>query len=580
MKSDELMRLANRATFLHERLAGDWVTDESPANRQTAQARLARWCQLAVGGDWLRFTRRLAWDGLDAQRARLLLGDGYLADRNCLPDWTDLLVEALNRQTGAPGAGDAVGFVQPFVIVAQERLARTAGARLAWLSPQAEQRLTGYLSERLVALARPTLEHESPTLLRGFSRPQAEIPGLPGKSRPPDLWAICRGYPLLVRQLSTTAAHWVDAALEFLSRLAADWDDLADAIRVNLPHPLPSAFVRNLHPGLSDPHRGGRTVWRVDLAGGATVAYKPKNLTRDRAWNDLLAWCNARGLAPSLRPLWTLLRPGYGWMEWAESDASGDDAERQRYYRRAGVLLGLLHLLHAADAHGENLIRQGAHPLLIDGEMLLYPQVAGQAADDPLDVMRTGLLPRWIVREAEVAEIGGLPAESGTSCREEIVAGYETLCHFVEAHWDALHAADGPLHAFHQGVVRFAPRPTAAYLRLLDHLRHPSFLRRGVDFSIAADRLARAYASDPQKECLRHLLAEEHAALGQGDVPIFSVAAGSDRAELSFIWPPFALPVPAVQGQQTRLIRESLDRAAWLSVNLSLIHISEPTRPY
>jgi lantibiotic modifying enzyme len=569
---DALRALANQAAFLHERLAGAWAADESLANRQAAQARLTRWAQLAAGGDWPRFARRLAWDGLDPERACPLLGDGELAGRNGLPIWADMLREALSQPPSQPGGWDAAMFVQPFVQVAQARLSHTSGEKLAWLSSLAGDQLTRHLAERLVALARPTLEHESATHPSGFSRLLAEIPGLPAASHPPDLRASCRAYPVLARQLATTATQWVDAIDEFLVRLAADWDSLAQNTGMAAP-PAPGCIV-DIHPGLSDSHRGGRTVWRVELHSGVCVAYKPKHLTPDRAWNDLLVWCNAHGLTPPLRSLWTLLRPGYGWMEWVEAAESHDQAERQLYYRRAGLLLGLLHLLHAADAHGENFISQATHPLLIDAEMLRYPQVAGQVADDPLDVLRTGLLPRWIVGEAATTEIGGLPAASASAFRKEIVTGYATLCHFVAAHWSALNAADGPLAGFQRGVVRFAPRPTAAYLRLLEHLRHPAFLRRGVDFSIEVDRLARAYAGDPHKERLAHLLTEEHAALNQGDLPIFSVAAGSDGAEISFIWPPFAPPTPIAQAQQARLIRESLDCSTWLEP------LDDPAQPF
>ncbi|MFN8446053.1 MAG: hypothetical protein U0175_35005 [Caldilineaceae bacterium] len=35
-------------------------------------------------------------------------------------------------------------------------------------------------------------------------------------------------------------------------------------------------------------------------------------------------------------------------------------------------------------------------------------------------------------------------------------------------------------------------------MRLIDYLRHPSFLQRGVDFSIGVDQLARSYLDHSQ----------------------------------------------------------------------------------
>lgn len=576
MTEDELQALADNATFLYGRLAGRWVADDTPANRQTAQTRLERWCHLAGGGDWERFARRQAWDGLDGESALLLLCDGHLAERNGLPEWTTLLAEAFAQLSGKADAREPAAFVQPFVAAAQARLNRAVGDRLGWLSPPAQAGLARFLADQLATLARPTLEHESQPLdsisRRGLARLLAEIDARTNRSgsdsgNGPDdssltkiQWSIpgiCQAYPVLARQLCTAGLHWVENIQEFLSRLEADWPVLADLTRL-YPSRFPS--VRALSTGLSDPHTGGRTVWRVDLAG-TSVAYKPKEIGLDRAWNDLLVWCNERGLTPSLRPLWTLPRDGYGWMEWAERD----DSTQPLFYRLAGVLLGLLHLLHASDAHGENLIFAGAHPLLIDAEMLCYPQVAGQEADDPPDVLRTGLLPRWIVGREDITEIGGLPEEAASEHWEEVVAGYEMLCRFVETHWDALDAADGPLAAFRRGRVRFAPRPTAAYTRLLEHLRHPAFLGRGVDFSIEADRLAYSYSRAEEQAAFRHLLPDEHAAIAQGDVPLFSAAVdGQEGWENGLRWPPFTPPDPSEQARQSHLIRASLERSPYL----------------
>jgi lantibiotic modifying enzyme len=568
MTEDELRALAHQAVFLHERLAGVWIADASPTNRQAAQARLSRWARLAADGDWSHFARRLAWDGLNPERALPLLGDGYPADQGRLPAWTDMLRAALNHSPSNSGGREATAFVQPFVEAAQVRLIHSTGETSTWLSAAALQSLTHHLAERLVALAQPTLEHEAASGLSGFTRLLAAIPSVPAENHLPDLRMICRTYPVLARQLATAAVQWVAAINDFLARLAADWESLAQ--HTGSAVPLAAGSISEIQAGLSEPHRGGRTVWRVDLSSGVSVAYKPKDLASDRAWNDLLFWCNVHGLTPTLRPLWTLLRPDYGWMEWVEADEQPNPAECPISYRRVGLLLGLLHLLHAADAHGENLIIQAGHPVLIDGEMLRYPQVAGQEADDPLDVMRTGLLPRWIVRAAETAEIGGISAARASAFREEIVAGYAALCDFVSTHWSVLDAADGPLRAFQRSAVRVAPRPTVAYLRLRDHLRHPAFLRCGVDFSIELDRLARTYLGEPHKEQLSHLLREEHAALNQGDLPIFALTADSDRAEAPFIWPPFAPPTPVGQAQQIQLIRESLGGSDWLTPPVDL----------
>ena len=80
MKQKELLTLAQQASYLPERLAGNWQAVPGSKLKQLAQIRLQRWCQMAAGGDWARFGERLAWDGIDYARALQLLTDGEFGD--------------------------------------------------------------------------------------------------------------------------------------------------------------------------------------------------------------------------------------------------------------------------------------------------------------------------------------------------------------------------------------------------------------------------------------------------------------------------------------------------------------------
>ncbi len=431
MTDDELRGLVDRAAFLHERLEPAWQPIPNPFDSRTVAARLVRWRQVAAGDAPQRFDRRLAWLGLDESSAARILGAGGYAPGRPLPDWAAFLAQVVDSAADARAAG----IVPVFVRAAGVRLAQTAGETLAWLAPAARRALSAYLRGRLDRLAQAALtENDNPSLTAR------------------SLAAHCFVYPVLARQLAQHCLNWAAEVADFLGRLAGDWSALARHLR--LPPLLETGVVADLTPGLSDPHRGGRTVWQVALANGATFAYKPKSLATDRVWNELLGWCNERGLSPWMPHLWTLPRSGYGWTEWADGDGDGSGDPRQW-----GMVLGLLHLLHGADCHRENLVVRNGQPLLIDAEMLRYPQVAGVEKDDPLDVLRTGLLPRWAGTEAGWAEIGGL--RRGESPPRDVAAGFRYIGAFLRQHWAALTAANGPLSAFRQGTVRFAPRPTA-----------------------------------------------------------------------------------------------------------------------
>ena len=72
MSEQDLAEIVERASTVDERLSGDF----SPAGGDEAlvDERLEAWCQALGKGDWDRFERRLAWDGLDLETIRPALG--------------------------------------------------------------------------------------------------------------------------------------------------------------------------------------------------------------------------------------------------------------------------------------------------------------------------------------------------------------------------------------------------------------------------------------------------------------------------------------------------------------------------
>lgn len=181
MRCEELMTIAQQATFLAERSTDQWVPDQGAAQQAAAQSRLERWCQLAAGGDWTQFTERLAWDALDRAQARRLLTDGQHADWREPPAWTTLLAEAV-AQCEAVAVHDPAVLMNPFVSVAQARLQQAVGAQWLWLTPAVQAKLIDYLCQQLVDLAAPTLTY-NPLLIWGKTRPRRPN-GVRPRSRP------------------------------------------------------------------------------------------------------------------------------------------------------------------------------------------------------------------------------------------------------------------------------------------------------------------------------------------------------------------------------------------------------------
>jgi type 2 lantibiotic biosynthesis protein LanM len=447
--------------------------------------------------------------------------------------------------------------VAPFVELARQRCIAHAGAAYHLLSDQARQSLERHLLHALSAYAAQTLY-----VIFSVERAQRHILSEEMSASPPTrtfyddfvgrlhqslLLTLFHDYPVLARLLATLTDRWVETSVEFLQRLAAD----LPALQSMFGGDAPLGAVAALEPGLSDPHRGRRTVMALRFDSGVKLVYKPKEVRLEEAFQLLLAWCNAHGSPLQLRALTVLNRSTYGWVECAVHRPCADQQEVQRYFRRAGMLLCLAYLLDGTDFHCDNLIADGEHPLLIDLETLLQPRPADEerqkygGAFAPVgqqlahSVLQSDLLPYWqlrSVRGQQVAfDISGLagvgeqpllrsapawefvntdhmtlrrrpvetpgslnlPVRAGKQLRpcdyaDEMIAGFRQMYGLLLTYRPALLAPDGPLSHFARQQVRFIFRGTRVYSALEQKLLAPQHLRDGVDRSIQLEHLARA----------------------------------------------------------------------------------------
>lgn len=212
---------------------------------------------------------------------------------------------------------------------------------------------------------------------------------------------LAQAYPGWRVTLEIIVDQWVETVAEFLERLSADWQ----AIEQFLPGRHPLRRVSKIVPGLSDPHRQGRTVLQLCFDDRHHLIYKPRPAGLEKALGNFLEWLN-NNAGTSFKPLKHLNRGEYSWVERVAHRPVADIGEVQQFYHRAGALIAVGYLLNARDCHCENIIAAGAFPVLIDGECLLQP--AGNAA---ATVQDSGLLPNWLPAGAFRYDIGGL---SGT----------------------------------------------------------------------------------------------------------------------------------------------------------------------
>ena len=403
-------------------------------DRETAERRFKRWKSEKVFTENSSLLAERLTDGITEEKLRSVLGipAPELANHfNRLPDWASGLDEAYNNLQAwdeiAPviteaqaSLGKSTGFLRAaagFIAQARNQLRKglsrisSANHELPFDTAIIEVLLLQSALAQVLGLLNRTL-----VLELNVARVQEQLAGDTPEERfesfiarlgePEVVSALWEEYPVLGRQVIVALTQWVETSLEFLQRLVADWKEIRSRF---FPSADPGLIIKLNSSG--DRHHGGRSVHIAEFSNGSRLVYKPRSLKLDQHFQELLAWINERSPELQFRLLKLLPKDGYGWIEYVDSAPCNSEDEIRRFYRRQGGLLALLYALHATDFHFENLIACGEHPVLVDLETLLQPnlheareQDAGFRAQQEImnSVFRTGLLPfRFAVNEEQ-----------------------------------------------------------------------------------------------------------------------------------------------------------------------------------
>lgn len=606
---DSLKEIVERACTLTQRLAGRLPSEGSQFEPNQTGARLEQWKKNAAGGHQAKFEEYLNWNGLDISSINEILGPVRLEAGTALPGWAATLgvvletaaqtrpEEALPRYFDPELPIPFQEILIPFIEVARRKLETRLGESYHLLADQAHASLERYLLLTLSRLSCQALMTDfkvfcatrqistlffNPPPVEGNFSCKLYLRFVKGMLEG-NLLTFFREYSVLGRLMATALDQWLASVGEFGERLAADWPEIEQVFASGQK----LEQVSMADAGLSDNHNGGRTVFKLQFSSSLKLIYKPKALGLEREYNRLLDWLNAQGAPLALKTFEVLPKSNYGWVEFVETGACQDREAVQRYYRRMGMLLSLVHLLDGTDCHYENLIASGEHPVLIDTETLLHPKVPFLPAPGEKgrfmaimelienSVLRTAILPvssgedeqadysalaaiteqestyhlpEWqnvntdsmlltfekiaITPSHNVPKLEGSTIEPGAYL-EELVDGFREMYHFLLEHRLELLAPEGPLAPLAGQKVRFLFRNSKVYGLLLNNLLQPKFLREGIDRSLLLEGLGKAFILYDTRPDFWPLLQAEREAMEQMDIPLFSTIADSDTLPLS-----------------------------------------------
>ena len=606
---ETIIDIAERAVY-----PGEWserskqiVRASTPVESSQADRLLKRWERLITQPsqrDYRDFEHRLESLGIDRASATEKIGTRCQFTHQTLPVWAKQLQAILNRAV-YPLPSDLQGFLpdlsdgksllfpealHPFL---QYYLKMTQDKASSWLdliTTETWSSLLQHLLHRLSALAARAIAADVKQKsvlgrLRGKTpedRYQYYITQVVG--RVDGLIRLLQRYPVLARLLVTVTEQAVSTTGLWIQRLKNDRRAISDAFT----NRTPVGKVTEVEPGLSDPHNGGQTVWRIQFESGLQLAYKPRSLAPDLAYLQFLTWLNQQQPTLKLKAAPVLAGSSYGWVEWLETSECTSKEEVASYYRRQGAHIALFYFLCGSDFHEENFVAAGSFPVPIDLEALgswaltqTSPEIdTPEIKQQPYfwriydSVFSTAMLPRWVTHPAANVEAlmmsalsergskaawplplpvwhnlgtdeisltferyapefaSALPRYKGQAVPvaahiNDVLEGFAQTYQVVLAHQASLLSESSPLKNFEDLPTRALIRSTASYTELLFFTTAPDNLTSGAAYDVALERVCGLPIADEQRDKNLTYSQVEKQALWSRDIPYF-VGSTSD----------------------------------------------------
>ena len=608
--------------------------EKNPANDSAVSCDDLNGFQQGLGQTWLdaiapqedhKLSRRFAWSGLDADTLLRVLARASKPEQaaDIEPWWDELKAlqtalrsdpdRALHPYVAEDSDAQQLPFQDLWLPVVDDAVARLRDSlsdlQTRSFDDGAFQALGQSLLSRLCSVSEQVL-FEQFNLLRppgvmllahlgaggdGQGPPVRECyQRFVRQHRADGLEGLLENFPVLGRYLGLVCLYWRQSNEGMLRRIDADVDALQQTFGIP-----PSAALNDIKQGLSDPHNGGQAVSVLTFAtpdGDSTsrLVYKPKDMGVDLAYQQALDHLNRNTALPPLRRLSIHCGDDYGYMEFVEHRLCRGEDELKLFYRNAGRLTAVLHLLGCTDCHHENLIACGDQLLLIDTETLLEADLTDHISDASEyqttlnqsdlqkrcqnSILRSGLLPTWMfIGQARTAvDISALgiappasttmksagwlglnsdgmmagrimvPSEVPTSLPvgfgetnglnrhlEVFCEGFREQCLAFEQTRDHWIGSNGVLERFRGLPRRIVLRATRVYFALQRQQLEPAALRSPLSQGLVLEQLSRSFlmATDQPKHW--PVFDEEVRQMERLDIPFFVHAIDGNDLPLS-----------------------------------------------
>jgi type 2 lantibiotic biosynthesis protein LanM len=189
-------------------------------------------------------------------------------------------------------------------------------------------------------------------------------------------------YPILAKLLCDSAEIWLNKHQLIFAFLTQDIFSVRNYFGLSIDIEKP-VEIQNLTIS-GDNHDKNNFVAIIEFAENQKIVLKNRIAKPEMVLSksiDFFADKNINLKSPKI-----LETNEHYWTEFIEYKPCNDEKELADYYTRIGNLTALLYALNAVDIHYENVIANGAYPVIIDAECLFYTNFDSGYCNNVLDI--------------------------------------------------------------------------------------------------------------------------------------------------------------------------------------------------
>lgn len=369
-----------------------------------------------------------------------------------------------------------------------------------------------------------------------------------------EILSLLLEYPLMTRLIIESNINITNNLISTIKRFINDKHEIENYFNVELDKIID---ITNM----GDPHNNRQCVLKITFNNGNIIVYKPRDLSIDKEFQNLLKWFNEIKGIKKFKIVKIINKINYGWQEYIEFEQCKKEFDIKEFFERQGQYLAIMYILNGTDMHFENIIANGKYPILIDLETLFNNNIE---LNNTLNqsVLNTSMLPLLNSKPLYNSDISGISGDIKRNVKTYIINNKYTDIMTIKQGETEIYTKDHlpnlnnkiitpenniddikigfsncykniyenkeifikTINKLFKGkTARIILRPTIIYKTLLEVSTNPKYIKSGIDRNYIIDHIWCSLNDNLKK--IKFIKFENYDLLN-GDIPIFSYKIG------------------------------------------------------